>query len=114
MKYMDYVKVIRNRPEYAKQKVYAGEIGNIWSAEIRANTFDVMFHTGDEYNWYKYCEIHIEDLEFVKGYEEEITDEKLLKALPSPDPRWWCKVKDGYIMNLKGEKKNKIPYKYDS
>lgn len=27
---------------------------------------------------------------------------------------WWCKVEDGYIVNLKGEKKNKTPYDYDS
>ena len=26
----------------------------------------------------------------------------------------WCKVEDGYIINLKGEKKNKIPFDYES
>ncbi len=114
MKFMDYVKVTKDRPEYAECNVHAGEIGNIWLPEIRDNTFEVMFHTGDEHNWYKYCEIRIEDLEFVKECERKITDEMLLEELPGQDPRWWCKVEDGYILNLKGERKNKIPYKYDS
>ncbi|MCM1533711.1 MAG: hypothetical protein NC099_03560 [Corallococcus sp.] len=114
MKFMDYVKVIKDRPEYAKYNVYAGDIGIIWLPEIRANTFEVMFHTDDEYNFYKDCEIRIEDLEFVEESKRKITDEILLEELPSNDPRWWCKVEDGYILNLKGERKNKIPYKYDS
>ncbi|MCM1289970.1 MAG: hypothetical protein NC132_04655 [Corallococcus sp.] len=115
MKYFDYVRVIKDRPEYAECNVHAGEVGNIWSAEIRDNLFYVMFETGDEYDFYKYCEIRIEDLEFVKECDWwEVTDERLLAALPKKDPRWWCKVEDGYILNFKGERKNKIPYKYDS
>ena len=114
MKYFDYVKVLKDRPEYEKNNVHAGDIGIIWQPEIRGNTFDVMFETGDEYNLEKYCEIRIEDLEFVKESGYKVTDEVLLKDLPSQDPRWWCKVEDGYILNLKGERKNKIPYKYDS
>ena len=43
-----------------------------------------------------------------------MTDEAILEDLPNHDPEWWCKVEDGYIWNLKGEKKNKIPYDYDS
>ncbi|MCM1042819.1 MAG: hypothetical protein NC350_01245 [Corallococcus sp.] len=43
-----------------------------------------------------------------------VTDEYLLKELSAQDTRWWCKVEDGYILNLKDERKNKIPYKYDS
>jgi len=37
-----------------------------------------------------------------------------LEDLPGNDPNWWCKVEDGYITNLKGERKNKIPYDYNS
>ena len=46
--------------------------------------------------------------------ESDYTDEELLEELPTPDPHWWCKVEDGYIINLLGERKNKIPYDYDS
>lgn len=35
-------------------------------------------------------------------------DEVILSDLPGYDPNWLCKVEDGYIKNLKGEKKNKI------
>lgn len=42
------------------------------------------------------------------------SDEDILEDLPGHDPAWWCKVEDGYILNLKGERKNKIPYDYDS
>ena len=115
MKYYDYVKVLKDREEYAKNNVHAGEIGIIWHPEIRYNTFYVMFETGDEYDWYQYCAIRVEDLEFVQEPDFiTVTDEFLLKELPKQDPRWWCKVEDGYILNLKGERKNKIPYKYDS
>ena len=115
MKYFDYVKVLKDRPEYARNNVHAGEIGIIWFAEIRDNLFYVKFETGDEYDFYKYCEIRIEDLEYVKEPDFiTVTDEIILEELPSQDPRWWCKVEDGYILNLKGERKNKIPYKYDS
>lgn len=36
------------------------------------------------------------------------------KELAINNPKWWCKVEDGYIMNLLGEKKNKISFAYDS
>ncbi|MCM1533709.1 MAG: hypothetical protein NC099_03550 [Corallococcus sp.] len=115
MKYFDYVRVLKDRPEYEENNVHAGEIGIIWQPEIRDNTFYVMFETGDEYNFYKYCVIRIEDLDFVKEPDFiTVTDDVLLKDLCKQDPRWWCKVEDGYILNLKGERKNKIPYKYDS
>ncbi len=54
----------------------------------------------------------IEDLELVRS--ANMSDEVILEDLPKHDPRWWCKVENGYILNLKGEKKNKIPYKYNS
>ena len=43
-----------------------------------------------------------------------LTDAEIQESLPKQDPRWWCKVENGFIMNLLGEKKNKIPYDYDS
>ncbi|MBQ8178122.1 MAG: hypothetical protein IJ033_02910 [Clostridia bacterium] len=46
--------------------------------------------------------------------ESDITDEDILEDLPTPDPRWWCKVEDGYILNLLGERKNKVAYDYNS
>ncbi len=114
MNYFDEVKLTVNKPEYEKCGVFAGEIGIIWQAEIRDNCFYVMFEKeGDPSDFYKYCVISVGDLELVKK-SDYITDNKILAALPNYDPRWWCKVEDGYIINLKGERKNKIPYKYDS
>jgi hypothetical protein len=56
--------------------------------------------------------IRVEDLEVVNP--SNIDDEGILEDLPNRDPEWWCKVEDGFILNLKGEKKNKIAYDYDS
>ena len=56
--------------------------------------------------------IKIKDLELVE--ESDMTDEQILADLPKNDPHWWCKVENGYIVNLLGEKKNKIPFDYDS
>ena len=95
-----------------KIKIYNGEIGIIWFPEIREDCFYVQFDTNDPKNWYKYAEIKIKDLELVK--DGECTDEELLEELPKNNSEWWCKVKDGFIMNLKGDKKNKIPYDYNS
>ena len=123
MKYLDKVKVIMDRDEYAKDKVFSGMIGRISSAEIRDNYFEVMFidpktqepnfdfltvDFSDDF----FGEIKIEDLELVE--DMHCSDEWLLEALPKNNPNWWCKVEDGYITNLKGEKKNKIPYDYNS
>ena len=110
MKAYDYVKVISN--EYESENIFKGEIGVIWFAEIRDDSFYVQFDTGDPYDWYKYADIKIKDLEFVK--DGGCTDEELLEELPRSNPKWWCKVEDGYIMNLLGDKKNKIPYDYNS
>ena len=41
-------------------------------------------------------------------------DEANLGDLPANKPAWWCTVHDVYIWNLKGERKNKIPYDYNS
>lgn len=79
---------------------------------MRDNTFEVIFDNHDENEWYKYAVVHIEDMEVIE--DGKATDEMILDELPKNNPDWWCKVKDGYILNLKGERKNKIPYDYDS
>ena len=56
--------------------------------------------------------IKIKDLELLE--ESDITDNDLLEAIPKNNPSWWCKVENGYIINLLGEKKNKTPYNYNS
>ncbi len=56
--------------------------------------------------------IHVSDLEAVKS--SNMTDKDILEDLPGRNPNWWCKVEDRYIVNLKGERKNKIPYDYNS
>ncbi len=112
MKYYDRVKVLRNKKEYNDHNIFAGEIGWINFPEIRDNCFYILIDVDDEYNPYKDCLIKVEDLEFVE--DGGMTDKDILEDLPSPDPRWWCKVENGYILNLLGEKKNKIPYDYNS
>ena len=58
------------------------------------------------------CGIKIKDLELVK--DNNATDEMIKDSLPEKYKDWWCKVENGFIINLKGEKKNKIPYDYNS
>ena len=112
MKYLDKVKLVNNRKEYNENNVYAGEIGTIFEAEIRDNSFFVIFDNYSDSKWYKDCIIKIEDLQFVE--DGNVKDEEILEALPKQNPKWWCKVEDGHIINLLGEKKNKIPYDYKS
>lgn len=112
MKYLDKVKVIADKDIYKKDNINNGEIGIIWLPEIRDNSFYVAFETGEISNWYKYSNIKIEDLELVE--EGIITDDGILESLPKNNPQWWCKVENGYIKNLLGESKNKIPYDYNS
>ena len=56
--------------------------------------------------------IKIEDLELVK--DMKTPDEWILNASPKHNKKWWCKVENGFILNLQGEKLNKIPYEYNS
>ena len=112
MKIFDKVKILCDRPEYLESNVHKGEIGTIWSAEIRDNSFEVIFDNHDENEWYKYAIVDIKDMEVVE--DGKATNEMILDALPKNNPNWWCKVEDGYILNLKGERKNKVPYDYDS
>lgn len=110
MKYLDKVKVISN--SYEKDGIKKGDVGHILSAEIRYGTFD-FYRENPETKADDLCAaIKVQDLELVKS--SDITDEELLKALSGNNPNWWCKVEGGYILNLKGERKNKIAYDYDS
>ena len=112
MKYFDKVKVLVEKDEYLKDDVHKGDIGRIWLPEIRDNRFYVAFETNDQWDMYKYSLIEVEDLEIVEDYG--CPDEDILDGIPKNNPKWWCKVEGGFIMNLLGEKKNKIPYDYDS
>ena len=79
MKYMDEVRVIKDRPEYNKEGIYAGRTGWINSCEIRSGSFLVIFidprYHDETFEWndesiYLLEEdiiltMDIEDLEFV-------------------------------------------------
>ena len=128
MRVGDDVRVVNNNEKYAQEGVYKDMIGYVAMPEIRNNSFCICFidenfgkHDEDpewfekHYNELKddiFCEIKIQDLELV--HDGKYTDKDLLERLPKKDTHWWCKVEDGFIMNLNGDKKNKIPYDYDS
>ncbi len=120
MKLFDKVKVLVSKAEYEEQEVYKGMVGTIIDAEIRGRSFHVIFTDPTpftEETMYSIkpdilCVIDIKDLEVVE--ESDCTDDYLLINLPKQNPKWFCKVEDGYITNLLGEKLNKIPYDYDS
>ena len=128
MKIYDSVKVIKDDETYKQNGIYKGMIGTIILPEIRDNCFYVNFidenfkiHK-DDYDWFRlhykeikddiFCIIKIEDLEVVE--DGNATDEMILEELPKNNPKWWCKAEDGFIVNLLGEKKNKIAYDYNS
>ena len=106
--------------KYEEQKVFNGMTGIIFDAEIRGRCFNVLFYDKTPVtaeNWGKLkadivCVIEIKDLQVVK--ESNCIDEYILKNLPKQNPKWFCKVENGYIINLLGQKLNKIPYDYDS
>ena len=126
MKLYDKIRVINDCKYYNDNGVFKGRLGRINSAEIRDNCFEVIFiderFFDKSYNWTDenlltikediLLEMNIEDMEVVEPSNS--TDQDILDELPKNDPRWWCKVENGYIMNLLGDKKNKIPYDYKS
>lgn len=79
---------------------------------ILDDEFYIEFDNDENGRWYKYASVKIEDLEEIEA--SKLTDAQILKNLPKKNPKWWCKVEDGYILNLLGERKNKIPYDYNS
>ena len=123
MKLFDEVKVINEKEKYKEYNVHKGMVGTIIDAQISFRAFQVIFTDPKtkqpNFDWenerweddiVEY--IDIEDLEVVK--ESDVTDEYILKNLPKKYPNWYCKVENGYIVNLQGEKLNKVPYDYNS
>ena len=104
MKYLDKVKVVRDRKEYEDNHVLKGMTGTICDAEIRNRCFHVAFidervkdknFMSVEDNIFKlkddiFCSIKIEDLELVK--DMKTPDEWILNAIPKHNKKWWCKV----------------------
>ena len=109
MKYLDSIVVTTNK--YAQLGIKKGTKGAIVMPEIRNNTFECELFEVDE-EIYPILSVNVSDLEVIQP--SDITDKDILEDLPNQDPHWWCKVEDGYIINLLGERKNKIPYDYDS
>jgi len=123
MKLFDKVKVIKDRKEYNDMGVFKDMVGTITDACLIFNSFEVSFT--DDWNtlvklygenaWDYGKEdidiyIRVEDLEVVE--ESDVTDDYIKINLPNEDPKLWCKVENGYIYNLLGEKQNPEPYKY--
>ena len=108
MKYLDRVRVLT--ADYEKHGIHKGDEGHIMNPEIRYGTF--LFYRedpitlADDAN----ASIKIQDLEVVES--SGVTDEDILEELPLHNPEWGCKVEDGYILNLKGERLNKYAYNY--
>ncbi|MBQ8178586.1 MAG: hypothetical protein IJ033_05255 [Clostridia bacterium] len=106
MKLFDRIVIINDN--YINIGVKKGTIGAIIDSPIRDGSFLVeLFDVEDDV-----YTIYIKDMEVIK--ESDVTDEDILEDLPTPNPKWWCKVEDGYIVNLLGERKNRIAYDYDS
>ena len=113
MKCGDMVKVLVEKEEYAKNHVHKGMIGMLTDSEIWDTEIMVIFsHTYSPDEEDIYIPMYVCDIETVE--DGHYTDEMILEGLPKQNPKWWCKVENGYIINLLGEKKNKIPYNYKS
>ena len=108
MKYLDGIEITSDK--YEKIGIPKGTRGAIVIPEIRGNTFECeLFDVDEEVELH---EIHVADM--IVTRESTLTDAEIQEELPKQNPRWWCKVENGFIMNLLGEKKNKIPYDYNS
>lgn len=105
MKYLDQIEIISNN--YEKFGVPKGTKGTIITAEIRNLCFECAVDCSVEI-----LPIKIYDLKVIKS--SNLLDDAILDALPQNNPHWWCKVEDGFILNLLGKKKNKIAYKFNS
>ena len=108
MKLFDDIVVLNDN--YTHLGIKKGARGAIIEPEIRFNKFLVeIFDIEEEVPLYaiKICDMEVTN-------ESKINDEGILDCLPLKNPKWWCKVEDGYIYNLLGERKNTIPYDYDS
>lgn len=116
MKLFDKVKLVSDKKQYEIDGVKKGDVGTIIQECLmftrnKIGCFDVVFYP-EAPNKDVYVSIDVCDLELLE--ESSITDDELLECISDHDTSKWCKVVDGHIMNLKGEKLNKIPYQYDS
>ena len=109
MKLLDDIVVLNDN--YINKGIKKGAEGTIIANPIRNNEFLVEIF-GLEDDDMPIYPIKICDMQVTK--ESNLTDEDILEDLPRKNPKWWCKVEDGYIVNLLGERKNSIPYDYDS
>ena len=109
MKYLDKVRLTSDK--YKSEGAKRGDVGTIIFPEIRWGTYCVVFSDEKGRDYAQIC-AGVFDLELVSS--TNLTDEEILEDLPKQDPNWWCIVEDGFVYNLKGEKKNKIPYVFDS
>ena len=113
MKMLDDVEVVNLKDRYKELGIDIGMVGTIIEACIREESFLVIFPAKDVYKDDDiFADIKIADLKLVR--DNKCSDQMILNDLPKNNPKWWCKVENGYIMNLLGEKKNKIPYQYNS
>lgn len=112
MKFLDDVIVVNDNKQYSEHGITKGQIGTIISAEIRDNCFLIVFPGKNIFDDDIFVTIKIEDLKLLK--DNKCKDSAILEDLPKQNPKWWCKVENGYIVNLLGERKNKIPYDYKS
>ena len=124
MKLLDDVRVINDN--YQDQGIRKGMVGTIIEAEIRWDSFFVNFQDqrvydkafmSKEENVFRLKDdvcfgIKIKDLELVK--DNQCADEMIRKSLPESYKDQWCKVENGYIVNLSGKRKNRIAYNYNS
>ena len=124
VKLLDDVVVINDN--YKEDGIVKGMIGTIVEADIRWESFYVCFQDQRVYDkeFMKNKEnifilkndiclgIKIQDLELIK--DNNCSDEVIFNSLPEDHKNHWCKVEDGFIVNLAGEKKNKTAYKYKS
>ena len=124
MKLLDEIKVVNDN--YKDNGITQGMIGTIIEADIRWNSFYVCFQDQRVYdkefmkiqdNIFKLKKdiclgIKISDMEVVR--ESSVDNNEIYNNLPENHKDCWCKVENGFIVNLKDEKKNSIPYCYNS
>ena len=108
MKYIDRVRVLTD--DYVEFGIHKGDEGHILAAEIRYGTFLFFRENPETLADDADASVKIQDLEVVES--SNVTDEDILEELPLHNPEWGCKVEDGYILNLKGERLNKYAYNY--
>lgn len=108
----DIVKIKKDADYLVKQGVHSGREGKIIEPEIENGCFRVLFID----RFYKepdiIADVKIEHLELVEyGFA---SDDILLEEIGARSGEKWCKVVNGFIMNIVGDKKNKVAFDYNS